>query len=80
MLKKIISIALSSVFAVSMLASCSQRGTMEMKFVEEVQKKEYSSFVEGSALTLYVDGNVEASGDGSEDSPFKSIPEAQAKI
>ncbi len=78
-LKKIIAASIAAVFSFSLLTSCSQRGTMEMPFVEE-NKREYSSVVENSALTIYVDSNAENNGDGSEDSPFKSIPEAQAKI
>ena len=31
-------------------------------------------------MTIYVDGKIENSGDGSESAPFKTIPEAQAKI
>ena len=79
MLKKIIAAALSSVLVISTISACSQQGAMEMKFVEE-QKNEYSSVVEGSALTIYVDANAKDNGDGSEASPFKTIPEAQAKI
>ncbi len=79
MFKKIISVALSSALAISVLASCSQSGTMEMSFVEDEQSS-YSSVVEGSALTIYVDANAKDNGDGSEAAPFKTIPEAQAKI
>ena len=73
MLKKIIAAALSSVLVISTISACSQQGAMEMKFVEE-QKNEYSSVVEGSALTIYVDANAKDNGDGSEASPFKTIP------
>ena len=31
-------------------------------------------------MTIYVDVNAKEGGDGSESSPFKTIPEAQAKI
>ena len=79
MFKKIVSVVLSATFLISALVSCSQRGTMEKSFVEE-EKNEYSAEVEGVALTIYVDSNVETSGDGSEAAPFASIPEAQAKI
>ncbi len=80
-IKRFIALALASLLSASVLASCSQQGTMDKPFVKEDEvKREYSSAVEGSALTLYVDGKVETSGDGSEASPFKTIPEAQAKI
>ncbi len=78
MFKKIVSVALAATFLISALASCSQQGTMEKPFIPE--KKMYSSEIEGATMTIYVDSNVETSGDGSESSPFKTIPEAQAKI
>lgn len=82
MLKKILAAALSSSLMVSMLASCSQPNLENLlPFNEEnVPKRQYSSVVEGSALTIYVDANAKDGGDGSEASPFKTIPEAQAKI
>ena len=79
MIKKIVSTALTAAMTVSVLASCSQQGTMDKSFVEEKISK-YSSTVENSALTIFVDSNAENSGDGSEASPFKTIQEAQAKI
>ena len=79
MFKKITATVLASVMAVSMLTSCSQKGTMEKSFLLE-KKEAYTSVVENAALTIYVDSNVETSGDGSETSPFKTIPEAQMKI
>jgi len=79
MIKKIVSTALTAAMTVSVLASCSQQGTMDKSFVEEKTSK-YSSTVENSALTIFVDSNAENSGDGSEASPFKTIQEAQAKI
>ena len=78
MFKKIVSVALSAIFLISALASCSQSGTMEIPFVQE--SKGYSAEVEGVAMTIYVDSNVEASGDGSEAAPFKTVIEAQEKI
>ena len=78
-IKRIGSAALSVIFAGTALTSCSERGVMEMPFVED-NKREYSSVVENSALTIYVDSNAKNNGDGSEAFPFKSIPEAQAKI
>ncbi len=52
---------------------------MEKPFIEE-KTNNYSSSTEDSALILYVDANAADSGDGSESAPFKTIPEAQAKI
>ena len=80
MFKKFIAAALSSAFIISALASCSEQGAMDMNFIKEEAKAEYSAVVEGSALTFYVDGNVAIGGDGSSSTPFKTIPEAQAKI
>ena len=81
MLKKIFAAALSSSLMVSMLASCSQPNFENLlSFNEESKVKEYSSVVEGAALTIYVDANAKDGGDGSESAPFKSIPEAQLKI
>ena len=81
MLRKIISGLLFSAMAFSVLSSCSQQAVMEKPFVEEEREvSSYSSKVEGSALTIYVDVNAKEGGDGSESSPFKTIPEAQAKI
>ena len=79
-LKRFISGVLSSALAISLLASCSQQRTMEIPFVEEKTTTKYSSVVEGSALTIYVDAKAKDGGDGSESAPFKTIPEAQAKI
>ncbi len=81
MLRKIISGLLFSAMAFSVLSSCSQQAVMEKPFVEEEKEvSSYSSKVEGSAFTIYVDAKIEKSGDGSEASPFKTISEAQAKI
>ena len=79
MFKKIVSVALVATFLISALASCSQNGTMDMPFIQEA-KETYTADVEGVAMTIYVDSNVETTGDGSEAAPFKTIPEAQAKI
>ncbi len=79
MKQKILSVTLSVFILVAMLTSCSSPAVenilpfMESPFV-------YSSEVEGAALTIYVDSNVESSGDGTENSPFATISEAQAKI
>ena len=79
-IKRIVASALAAIMAGMTLASCSQQGTMEIPFVDEGLKNKYTSVVEGSALTLYVDGSVSESGDGSKMSPFKTIAEAQAAI
>ncbi len=80
-IKKIITASLAAVMAGTMLTSCSQPNLENLlPFNDEPKVKEYSSVVEGSALTIYVDVNAKDGGDGSESAPFKTIPEAQAKI
>ncbi len=80
-LKKIAATAMAAIVGCSTLASCSAPNLENLlSFNEEKSEKKYSSSVEGSALTLYVDANAETSGDGSESAPFKTIQEAQAKI
>ena len=80
-IKRILSATLATVMAGTTLVSCSQPNLENLlPFNEESKVKEYSSAVEGAALTIYVDANAKDGGDGSEASPFKTIPEAQAKI
>ena len=81
-IKRILSAALATVMAGTTLVSCSQPNLENLlPFNEEkAPKKQYSSAVEGSALTIYVDANAKDGGNGSEEAPFKTIPEAQAKI
>ena len=77
--KRIISLAMAVLMGASLLTSCAQKEPFDFDFAEE-EKSMYTSVVEGSALTIYVDANANDSGDGSEVAPYKSIPEAQAKI
>ncbi len=80
-IKKIITASLAAIMAGTMLTSCSQPNLENLlPFNDEPKVKEYSSVVEGSALTIYVDVNAKDGGDGSAAAPFKTIPEAQAKI
>ena len=79
-IKRILSAVLATVMAGTTLVSCSQPNLEDLLPFNEVKVSKYTSVVEGSALTLYVDANAKDSGDGSETAPFKSIPEAQAKI
>ena len=80
-LKKIAATAMAAIVGCSTLASCSAPNLENLlSFNEEASEKKYSSSVEGSAMTVYVDANAETSGDGSESEPFKTIQEAQAKI
>ena len=70
---------LSATMISALLTSCSQP-QFDFEFVEEEAVREYTSNVEGAALTIYVDANAKEGGDGSEKAPFKTITEAQAKI
>ena len=78
-IKKISAHALAMIMSASLLTSCASAITFDKEFVE-VKESKYSSVVENSALTIYVDANAKDNGDGSESAPFKTIPEAQAKI
>ena len=80
MMKKMISMALSAAVVLGALASCTEQGSMDMPFAEDTLKQGYTAIAEGSALTLYVDGSVAESGDGTESAPFKTIAEAQAAV
>ena len=80
-IKRFLSTALATVIIGTTLVSCSQPNLENLlPYIEESKIKEYSSVVEDSALTLYVDANAKDGGDGSESAPFKTIPEAQMKI
>ena len=79
-IKRILSAVLATVMAGTTLVSCSQPNLENLLPFNEVKVSKYTSVVEGSALTLYVDANAKDSGNGSESAPFKTIPEAQAKI
>jgi hypothetical protein len=79
MLKRIVSLMLSATMISALLTSCSQP-QFDFEFIEEDSVKEYTSTVEGAALTIYVDANANEGGDGSEKTPFKTITEAQTKI
>ena len=79
-MKKILAASLSAIMAGTVLTSCSQPNTENLISFNEVKESKYTSTVDGSALTIYVDANAKDSGDGSESAPFKSIPEAQTKI
>ena len=72
--------ALAAAMAGTLLTSCSQPNLENLMPFIEYEENKYSSVVEGSALTLYVDINAKDGGDGSESAPFTSIQEAQAKI
>ncbi len=78
-IKRIISLAMAVLMGTSLLTSCAQKEPFDFDFVEE-EKAMYTSVVAGSALTIYVDANAKDGGDGSEAAPYRSIPEAQAKI
>ncbi len=80
MIKKIASAALATLMAGTLLTSCSQPNLENLLSFEMEKPNAYTSEVEGAALTIYVDSNVETSGDGSESAPFKTVPEAQTKI
>jgi len=79
-LKNIAATALAAAMAGTLLTSCSQPNLENLMPFSEYEENKYSSVVEGSALTLYVDINAKDGGDGSESAPFTSIQEAQAKI
>ncbi len=76
---KFLSLFLAAVMALTVLASCSSDPDLSALLPFNLEHK-YSAEVEGVAMTIYVDCNVETTGDGSENAPFKTIPEAQAKI
>jgi len=78
--KRILSAALATIVSGTTLVSCSQTNLDALIPFNEEKVSTYTSEVKGSALTLYVDANAEDSGNGSESAPFKTIPEAQAKI
>ena len=78
--KKIAASALAVAMSGTVLASCSQPNTDALLPFNEEEVTRYTSAVENSALTLYVDSNANDGGDGSESAPFKTVPEAQAKI
>ncbi len=80
MIKKTLSMALSMAVGLGTLTSCTQQGSIDMPFVEDELKQSYTAVAEGSALTLYVDGSVSESGDGTEAAPFKTIADAQAAV
>ncbi|MBQ2915688.1 MAG: right-handed parallel beta-helix repeat-containing protein [Clostridia bacterium] len=81
-IKRILSAALATIITGTTLVSCSQPNLENLLPFSEEEKvlNSYTSVIEGSALTLYVDAKAETSGDGSESAPFKTIQEAQAKI
>ena len=79
-IKRILSTTLATVMAGTTLVSCSQPNLENLLPFNEEPKAGYTSDIEGAALTLYVDANAKDGGDGSVSSPFKTIPEAQAKI
>ncbi|MBE6892194.1 MAG: right-handed parallel beta-helix repeat-containing protein [Ruminococcaceae bacterium] len=76
---KFLSLFLAAVMALTVLASCSSEPDLSALLPFNLEHK-YSAEIEGVAMTIYVDCNVETTGDGSENAPFKTIPEAQAKI
>ena len=81
-LRKFTAAVLAVIMGISVLTACGSNETeeavMNMNFVSDV--KPYTNEVENVAMTLYVDCNVETSGDGSEAAPYKTVAEAQAKI
>lgn len=82
-IKRIAAAILAAATLGTVLSSCSQSNADSLLSFNEAEKPKtivYSSSVEGSALTIYVDANADVSGDGSENSPFKTISEAQVKI
>ena len=76
---KFLSLFLAAVMALTVLASCSSEPDLSALLPFNLEHK-YSAEVEGVAMTIYVDCNVETIGDGTENSPFKTVAEAQAKI
>ena len=80
--RKFTAAVLAVLMGLSVLTACgnneTEEKTMDMGFVTDLEG--YSAEVENVAMTIYVDCNVESSGDGSEESPYKTIPESQAKI
>ncbi|MBQ2916336.1 MAG: right-handed parallel beta-helix repeat-containing protein [Clostridia bacterium] len=78
--KRFTAAAIAAVMAGTTLVSCSQPNLENLLPFNEDKSSKYTSVVENSALTLYVDANANDGGDGSEASPFKTIPEAQVKI
>ena len=79
-IKRILSAALATVVSGTTLTSCSQTNLDALIPFNEEKVSTYTSEVKDSALTLYVDANAKDGGNGSESAPFKTIPEAQAKI
>ena len=81
-IKRILSAALATIITGTTFVSCSQPNLENLLPFSEEEKvlNSYTSVIEGSALTLYVDAKAETSGDGSESAPFKTIQDAQTKI
>ena len=74
--KKLAAIALAATMSATVMTSCSQPNLENLMSFNEAEPAGYTSVVEGSALTLYVDVNAKDGGDGSEAAPFKTIQAA----
>ncbi len=79
-IKRILSAAIATAILGVTFTSCSRPNLENLLSFNEVKVSKYSSVVADSALTFYVDANVESGGDGSDSAPFKTISEAQAEI
>lgn len=77
-LKRFISLATVFLMVTAFLVSCASEPAANVSTDSTTEST--PSDTEKESLTLYVDTNVKSTGDGSETSPFKTIPEAQAKI
>ena len=78
---RIVSLLLACIFFVSVLASCSGGETPEdTTSADTTAVSVPDNWPEVEGTVIYVDVSAEDGGDGSKTTPYKSIPEAQAKI
>jgi len=76
--KRILAFLLACLFCLGFLAACSDSDGDEPK--ETTASSESEKSPDGEETVIYVDPAAAEGGDGTKDAPFKSVPEAQAKI
>ncbi|MBR6558690.1 MAG: right-handed parallel beta-helix repeat-containing protein [Clostridia bacterium] len=78
---RVLSLLLACIFFVSVLASCSGGETPEdTTSADTTAVSVPDNWPEVDGTVIYVDVSAEDGGDGSKTTPYKSIPEAQARI